>query len=95
MFKGTREGRVYPDIWKRLPIKIASTERQQQIARLVDAVQVQYQVKAQGEQIRATINTILSEIEALVEATYREPADTDRVVIIDRVMTYGMSQPLF
>jgi len=209
LFEGTREGRVYPDIWKRLPIKVASTERQQQIAGLVDAVQVQYQqfaalptpaslatdptiryrdvqgylaqgvlrfigdvqsaigekptlreghlllrrqpqaylqsselellrylelyltqlhpelqgwtwaearkriqvpatldavkafmasiddVKAQGEQIRATINTILSEIEALVEATYKEPADPDRVAIINKVMTYGMSQPLF
>jgi len=209
LFEGTREGRVYPDIWKRLPIKAASTERQQQIASLVDAVQAQYQqlaalptpaslaadptiryrdvqgylaqgvlrfigdiqsaigekptlreghlllrrqpqaylqsseaellrylelyltqlhpelqgwtwaearkriqvpatpdavkafmasiddVQAQGEQIRATINTIVSEIETLVEATYREPADTDRVAIINKDMTYGMSQPLF
>lgn len=43
MFEGTREGRVYPDIWKRLPIKVASTERQQQIATLVDAVQARHQ----------------------------------------------------
>jgi hypothetical protein len=27
--EGTREGRIYPDVWKRLPIKVASAERQQ------------------------------------------------------------------
>jgi hypothetical protein len=43
MHEGTRGGRVYPDIWKRLPIKVASAERQQQIAALVDAIQAQYQ----------------------------------------------------
>src|SRR5258708_10126408 len=43
MHEGTREGRIYPDIWKRLPIKVTSTERQQQIAILVDAIQIQYQ----------------------------------------------------
>lgn len=48
-------------------------------------------VQAQGEQIRTTINTLVSEIETLVEATYREPADPDRVAIINKVMTYGMS----
>jgi hypothetical protein len=42
MHEGTREGRIYPDIWKRLPIKVASAERQQQIAKLVDAVQSEY-----------------------------------------------------
>ncbi len=41
--EGTREGRVYPDVWKRLPIKVASAERQQQIALLVDAIQAQYE----------------------------------------------------
>ncbi len=40
--EGTREGRIYPDVWKRLPIKVASTERQAEIAQLVDAVQAQY-----------------------------------------------------
>jgi hypothetical protein len=42
MLEGTREGRIYPDVWKRLPIKIAAPERQQQIAQLVDAVQERY-----------------------------------------------------
>ncbi|MEO6892879.1 MAG: N-6 DNA methylase, partial [Ktedonobacteraceae bacterium] len=42
MHEGTRQGRVYPDIWKRLPIKVTSTDRQQQIATLVDAIQGHY-----------------------------------------------------
>lgn len=40
--EGTREGRIYPDVWKRLPIKIASAERQQQVAQKVEAIQAQY-----------------------------------------------------
>jgi len=210
LFEGTREGRVYPDIWKRLPIKVASTERQQQLAALVDAVQAQYQqlaalptpvslaanpairyrdvqgylaqgilhfsgniqntigekpklregrlilrrqpmayleaptspallqyielyltqlhpelqgwtwaevrkriqvpatldavkafvasvdaVKTQGEQIRTTINTLLAEIEELIEATYSEPADLDKMTIINKVTTYGENKGLF
>ena len=43
LHEGTRQGRIYPDIWKRLPIKIASAEKQQSIARLVDAIQMAYQ----------------------------------------------------
>jgi len=41
--EGTREGRVYPDVWKRLPIKVASAQRQQQIAIRVDAIQALYE----------------------------------------------------
>ncbi|MGB8343725.1 MAG: N-6 DNA methylase [Ktedonobacteraceae bacterium] len=41
--EGTREGRIYPDVWKRLPIKIASPERQQEIAEQVDAIQSHYE----------------------------------------------------
>ncbi|GAC1392464.1 MAG: hypothetical protein NVSMB38_16060 [Ktedonobacteraceae bacterium] len=40
--EGTREGRIYPDVWKRLPIKVASTERQKEVAQLADAVQAHY-----------------------------------------------------
>ncbi len=40
--EGTREGRIYPDVWKRLPIKVASTEQQQHVATLVDALQEHY-----------------------------------------------------
>jgi hypothetical protein len=41
--EGTREGRIYPDVWKRFPIKVASAERQQQVASLVDQIQAHYQ----------------------------------------------------
>lgn len=43
LHEGTRQGRIYPDIWKRLPIKIVSAEKQQSIARLVDTIQRAYQ----------------------------------------------------
>lgn len=42
-FKGTRDGRVYPDTWKKLPIKVTSDERQQQVAVKVDEIQALYQ----------------------------------------------------
>jgi type I restriction enzyme M protein len=80
MHEGTRKGRIYPDVWKRLPIKVASVERQRHIAMLVDKVQAEYQqvAVAQGtedQRLHTTINGLLLEIEALVEATYNEPAD--------------------
>lgn len=40
--EGTREGRIYPDVWKRLPIKAASQEKQLAIAAKVDEIQAQY-----------------------------------------------------
>ncbi|MBV9710154.1 MAG: Eco57I restriction-modification methylase domain-containing protein [Ktedonobacteraceae bacterium] len=40
--EGTREGRIYPDVWKRLPIKVAPDERQRQVAELVDTIQAHY-----------------------------------------------------
>ena len=43
LHEGTRQGRIYPDIWKRLPIKIASVEKQQRIASLVENIQMAYQ----------------------------------------------------
>jgi hypothetical protein len=209
LFEGTREGRVYPDIWKRLPIKVTSTERQQQIATLVDAIQEQYRqlaslpsavvlaadpairyrdvqgylaqgilrfsgnvqntigekpalqgeglllrrqpqaylqssepellrylelyltqlhpemqgwswaearrriqvpatldavkdfmasvdsVKAQGNQIRSTIDRFLAEIEELIEQIYREPADLGRLAVINKVIAYGENKRLF
>jgi hypothetical protein len=209
LFEGTREGRVYPGIWKRLPIKVTSPERQQQIATLVDAIQEQYRqlaslpsavvlaadpairyrdvqgylaqgvlrfsgnvqntigekpvlqgeglllrrqpqaymqssepellryleiyltqlhpemqgwswaearrriqvpatldavkdfmasldsVKAQGDQIRSTIDRFLAEIEELIEQIYREPADPGRLAIINKVIAYGENKRLF
>lgn len=41
--EGTREGRIYPDVWKKLPIKVVSLTRQQQIAEKVDSIQALYQ----------------------------------------------------
>jgi Eco57I restriction-modification methylase len=41
--EGTREGRIYPDVWKRLPIKLASPAYQQEIAAKVDAIQSHYE----------------------------------------------------
>jgi type I restriction enzyme M protein len=55
-------GRIYPDVWKRLPIKVASTERQQQVATLVEEIQAQY------KQLRATIQTLLAQVEDLIGA---------------------------
>ncbi len=42
LHEGTRQGRIYPDIWKRLPIKIASAKKQQSIGKLVDDIQQAY-----------------------------------------------------
>jgi len=88
MHEGTRAGRIYPNVWKRLPIKITSIERQQQIATLVDAVQERYlQLAASSREeeplLRMSINTLLSQIETLVEATYREPANAEMMEKID------------
>lgn len=85
--QGTRKNRIYPDVWKRLPIKVTSAERQQQIGVLVDAVQEKYQllfgaVTEEESKIRETINRLLLEIEALVETTYRESADAEMMEII-------------
>jgi len=52
-------------------------------------------VKTQGEQIRATINALLTEIEGLVEATYKEPAFLDKMTIINKVAAYGENRQLF
>jgi hypothetical protein len=89
MHEGTRKGRIYPDVWKRLPIKIASAERQQQIAILVDAVQEQYQ------RSRVDLNALLSEIETLVEKVYRESADAEMMDIINsRLASRVLVSPL-
>ena len=62
--EGTREGRIYPDVWKRLPIKVASTERQAEIARLVEAVQAHYRQLAS--------RTTLAEFAANPTIIYRD-----------------------
>lgn len=77
MHEGTRKGRIYPDVWKRLPVKVASRERQQEIAMLVEAVQDGYRqidiIREGEEEILADIDVKLAEIERLVEALYSMP----------------------
>jgi hypothetical protein len=93
LHEGTRKGRIYPDVWKRLPIKVASVERQRQIAMLVDKVQAEYQQvavaqRAEDQQLHEVINGLLLEIEALVEATYKEPADAVLIETIKAKMDH-------
>lgn len=129
--EGTREGRIYPDVWKRLPIKVASAERQQQIAIRVDSIQARYEQLAavptpaslaadptiayrdpQGYLAlgvlrffgdtqstiaeRPTLQDSLSaEIEALIETTYKEPADAHLMEVISTKMVHGNNSSLF
>jgi type I restriction-modification system DNA methylase subunit len=103
--EGTREGRIYPDVWKHLPIKVASTERQQQVAILVDQIQDNYQQLAalptpanlatSQMHIRTTIETLLSQVEMLVETIYYEPADPDRMEIIGKQRENNHNNALF
>ena len=95
MHEGTRAGRVYPNVWKRLPIKVTSVARQQQIATLVEAVQTEYRElatsSAEEEQaIRLNIDALLSQVEMLVEATYGEPADIEMLAILNAKMAKDM-----
>ena len=75
MHQGTRKGRIYPDIWKRLPIKIVPLEQQKEIASLVEAVQEKYKKfvepdKAQSKDVLTKVNKLVDEIEKSIEAIY-------------------------
>jgi hypothetical protein len=75
MHQGTRKGRIYPDIWKRLPIKIVPLERQMEIALLVEAVQDEYKNLARSDNIKnkgalMKVNELVDEIEMSVEEIY-------------------------
>ncbi|MEI7645701.1 MAG: N-6 DNA methylase [Chloroflexales bacterium] len=37
--EGTRAGRIYPDVWKQMPVKVVDTTRQAAIGTLVDEIQ--------------------------------------------------------
>ncbi|NNJ12977.1 SAM-dependent DNA methyltransferase [Chloroflexales bacterium ZM16-3] len=37
--QGTREGRIYPDVWKQMPVKVVDSTRQATIGTLVDEIQ--------------------------------------------------------
>ena len=75
MHQGTRKGRIYPDIWKRLPIKMVPIERQKEIALLVEAVQKEYKKlvepgNVQSKGILMKVNVLVDEIEKFIEAIY-------------------------
>jgi N-6 DNA Methylase len=75
MHRGTRKGRIYPDIWKRLPIKIVPFERQKEIALLVEAVQDEYKNLARlskmgNQESVAKISKLVDEIEISIEEIY-------------------------
>ncbi len=75
MHQGTRKGRIYPDIWKRLPIKIVPLERQMAIALLVEAAQNEYKNLARSDELKnkgasMQVNELVDEIETSVEAIY-------------------------
>ena len=75
MHEGTRKGRIYPDVWKRLPIKIVPPERQKQLALLVEAVQDEYKNPSRpaetgnGDSL-AKVHRLLDEIERSIEEIY-------------------------
>ncbi|HKV59992.1 MAG TPA: N-6 DNA methylase [Ktedonobacteraceae bacterium] len=75
MHQGTRKGRIYPDIWKQLPIKIVPPEQQKEIALLVEAVQNEYtnladlgEMKNKSELVKVT--ELMDELERLIEEIY-------------------------
>ncbi len=75
MHQGTRKGRIYPDIWKRLPIKMVSLEQQKRIALLVEAIQNAYkksdrldEVEKRGVYLK--VSALIDEIEKLIEEIY-------------------------
>jgi restriction endonuclease S subunit len=75
MHEGTRKGRIYPDIWKRLPIKIVPLERQKEIALLVETVQDEYKNLARlskmgNQESVAKISELVDEIEMSIEEIY-------------------------
>lgn len=77
MHQGTRKGRIYPDIWKRLPIKIVPLEHQKKIALLVETVQNEYKSLANMSGIKnksesAKITGLIDELEQLIEEIYTE-----------------------
>ena len=84
MHQGTRKGRIYPDIWKQLPIKIVPLERQMEIALLVEAVQNEYKNPAWSENIKnksklVKVNEWLDEIEKSVEEIYGKTTIQDMI----------------
>jgi hypothetical protein len=75
MHQGTRKGRIYPDIWKRLSIKIVPLEQQKRIALLVEAVQDEYKQsvgldEAESKGVFMKVSALVDEIEMSIEEIY-------------------------
>ncbi len=99
LHEGTRQGRIYPDIWKRLPIKIASAEMQQSIGNLVDDIQKFMtsvdNITTESQRIETLINGLSAEIEQLVETVYAEPADAELSKSVDTYLSHAHNGELF
>ena len=52
-------------------------------------------LNTENQRIRATINTLLSQIEDLVELTYSEPADAEMMESINAKIAHGTNGELF
>ncbi len=78
LHQGTRKGRIYPDIWKRLSIKMVPLEQQKSIALLVEAVQDEYLHLARQDELKnmdafMKVNKLTNDIENCIEEIYRRP----------------------
>ena len=69
MHEGTRKGRIYPDVWKRMPVKMLPLERQKEIAALVAEVQQAYR-QAEMPKNQDGIRQLLEKIELSVLELY-------------------------
>src|SRR5579859_7866968 len=77
MHQGTRKGRIYPDIWKRLPIKMVPLAQQKSIALLVEAMQDEYKKPVKRDEVESKgvfmkISTLVEEIEKSIEEIYEK-----------------------
>lgn len=69
MHKGTRKSRIYPDVWKRMPVKMLPLERQREIGALVAKVQEMYR-QGMDEEKLDNIQRLLEKIELSVLELY-------------------------
>jgi hypothetical protein len=52
-------------------------------------------VTEEERRIRVSIDSLSAEIEALIETTYKEPADANLMEVINTKMVYGNNSSLF
>ncbi|HZS79591.1 MAG TPA: N-6 DNA methylase [Ktedonobacteraceae bacterium] len=79
LHEGTRKNRIYPDVWKRLPIKIIPLEKQMEIARLVEEVQEQYKMMndlpaSEAKSQHDYIDILIRKVDRDIEQIYTEDA---------------------